>query len=431
MLCLHRTPFRVRDTLRGLHGCHDTPPARSKVVSSACCISALGTRSGFWCHVASLAWRSCWLICPWSCWADCVRTGSFTSPPHPRTANPAARPGTAPSSRWPGSLPSPRPRSPLSPRPVATAPRGPTPGPGCTPNSPTAPRGLSCLVNCPLSRAASSSFRSSGFPATATPSRCGYGTPAPPSNSLMWTVSGEPFSAGSTWNTPSGSSSKPWAGHGPASAPPNRASAGPGSSWPPTPSSGWPVTSPRISADPGRNRSPNPTDARQPASDEGFATSARRPLYQPAHRNPHAPDQGAHQDPRTSSALANTTSARTPTTRPIGQKQVKNQAKRSAHPTCSTRSLKAMREAFRCPIYWGLPGYLKGLASLLGARRGRSSPQCNSAGRKALRPPGWRCTVLAGRHTVLRAEQLHRPGVLSVISRTSEWKAKSLCRRLR
>lgn len=30
-------------------------------------------------------------------------------------------------------------------------------------------------------------------------------------------------------------------------------------------------------------------------------------------------------------------------------------------------------------VYWGLSGRLRGLASLLGARRGRSSPQCNSA----------------------------------------------------
>ena len=38
-----------------------------------------------------------------------------------------------------------------------------------------------------------------------------------------------------------------------------------------------------------------------------------------------------------------------------------------------------MQEAIKCLVYWGLPGHLKGLASLLDARRGHSSPQCNSA----------------------------------------------------
>jgi hypothetical protein len=41
---------------------------------------------------------------------------------------------------------------------------------------------------------------------------------------------------------------------------------------------------------------------------------------------------------------------------------------------------EAMREAFRCPVYGGFPGCLRGLLPLLGAWRGRSSPQCNSAG---------------------------------------------------
>jgi type I restriction enzyme R subunit len=72
--------------------------------------------------------------------------------------------------------------------------------------------------------------RSSGFPATATRNRCGCGTRVLTSRRPLWTVSGKHFSAVSTWNTPSGSSRKPSGGHGPTSAPPNRASAGPGSS---------------------------------------------------------------------------------------------------------------------------------------------------------------------------------------------------------
>jgi hypothetical protein len=40
---------------------------------------------------------------------------------------------------------------------------------------------------------------------------------------------------------------------------------------------------------------------------------------------------------------------------------------------------EAKREAFICPVYRGFAGCLRVLASLLGASRGRSSPQCNSA----------------------------------------------------
>jgi hypothetical protein len=82
---------------------------------------------------------------------------------------------------------------------------------------------------------------------------------APTSPNPRRTGSGKHSCAGSTWNTPSGSSNKPWAGPDPASAPPTKATAGPGSSSAPTPSSGWPATSPATYADPGRNPSPNPT----------------------------------------------------------------------------------------------------------------------------------------------------------------------------
>jgi hypothetical protein len=40
---------------------------------------------------------------------------------------------------------------------------------------------------------------------------------------------------------------------------------------------------------------------------------------------------------------------------------------------------EAKLEAFICPVYPGFAGCLRVLASLLGASRGRSSPQCNSA----------------------------------------------------
>jgi len=112
----------------------------------------------------------------------------------------------------------------------------------------------------------------------------------------------------------------------PASAHPSKATAGPGSSWPPTPSSGWPATSPTISAGPGRNQSPNPTGSPQPASAAGFGTSARRPPFPPTHQNPHDPAQDAHPDPKTASPPTNTRSARTPPTNPAEPPQVKNQA---------------------------------------------------------------------------------------------------------
>src|SRR4051812_21100161 len=40
---------------------------------------------------------------------------------------------------------------------------------------------------------------------------------------------------------------------------------------------------------------------------------------------------------------------------------------------------EAIREAFRCPVYGGFASAPVGLASLLGAQLGHSSPQCNSA----------------------------------------------------
>ena len=80
----------------------------------------------------------------------------------------------------------------------------------------------------PSSKAPSSACRSTTSPATATRSRsgCGPQSPAPPPPTS--TAAGSPSSAASTSNTPSGCSSKPWAGPARRSAPPRRRTAGPG-----------------------------------------------------------------------------------------------------------------------------------------------------------------------------------------------------------
>ena len=76
-----------------------------------------------------------------------------------------------------------------------------------------------------------------------------------------------------------------------------------------------------------------------PASDAGFATSARQPATRPAHRNRHTPAQDAHPASRTNSAHPTTTSASTPQPQPTMPKRVKNQAKTLATATvgsCTT-----------------------------------------------------------------------------------------------
>jgi hypothetical protein len=150
----------------------------------------------------------------------------------------------------------------------------------------------------------------------AAPNQCGCGTPGPSSPILIQTVCGEPSCAASTWSTPSGSSSKPWAGPDRVSAHPTRATAGPGSSSPPTPSSDWHASSPAICAGHGRNQSPSLTGSPPPASAAGFGTSGRKPPFQPAHQNPPDPGQDAHPAPKTASPPTDTTSARTPPPRP-------------------------------------------------------------------------------------------------------------------
>ena len=65
-------------------------------------------------------------------------------------------------------------------------------------------------------------------PATGIPNPCGCGPPARTPNPPTWTGSGECSCAASTSNTPSGSSSKPWAGPAPGSAHPSKPTAGPG-----------------------------------------------------------------------------------------------------------------------------------------------------------------------------------------------------------
>ncbi len=56
--------------------------------------------------------------------------------------------------------------------------------------------------------------------------------------------------------------------------------------------------------------SPNHAGSPQPASAAGFATSARRPRYRPAHQNRPTPGQAAHPAPATSIAPPATTSAK-------------------------------------------------------------------------------------------------------------------------
>lgn len=98
----------------------------------------------------------------------------------------------------------------------------------------------------------------------------------------------------------------------PSAGPPRRSetprppTAGPGSSWPPTPSYAWPAHWPRTSAAPGRNP-PHPAGSPRPGSAAGFGTSVRRPPARPAHRNPANPDPDGHPAPATADPRPATT----------------------------------------------------------------------------------------------------------------------------
>jgi DDE superfamily endonuclease len=103
-------------------------------------------------------------------------------------------------------------------------------------------------------------------PTSATKKTCGCGPQDPASTSIPV---GGPTCDASTSNTPSGSSRTPWAGPHPRCAPPNKPTAGPGSSSPPTPSSASPEASSTTSDCPG-NDDANPADLPPPASEGDF-----------------------------------------------------------------------------------------------------------------------------------------------------------------
>jgi hypothetical protein len=108
----------------------------------------------------------------------------------------------------------------------------------------------------PIVRGTSSAFRSSASrPRRARPRCCGWGGPAPAP--LTWTWPGGRTSAASTWSTPSGSVSRPWAGRLHDRGIPPRPTGGPGWCWPPMPSCAWPARSPVISGCRGSGRDPS------------------------------------------------------------------------------------------------------------------------------------------------------------------------------
>jgi hypothetical protein len=177
-------------------------------------------------------------------------------PPRPLAAR-AGRAATAPSSTAPTRPPG-RPRP--QPLPATTTSTAPSPSPagqGCTPSSSATPataaahRGRSCA-------APSSASRSNGSPRVpARPRCCGCGGRAPRACSWISTWPGGRISAGSTWNTPSGSPSRPSAGPPRVPATPSRPTAGPGWCWPATPSCALPAPSLATSACRGSGADPN------------------------------------------------------------------------------------------------------------------------------------------------------------------------------
>src|SRR5665647_1320702 len=126
--------------------------------------------------------------------------------------------------------------------------------------------------------------------------RCGCGPQDPASTS---TSAGGPTCDASTSNTPSGSSRTPWAGQHPHCAPPNKPTAGPGSSSPPTPSSASPEASSTTPGSPG-NDDANPADLPPPASEGDFVDLprhwARRPVHQSRTPGPGRPKGTRRED---------------------------------------------------------------------------------------------------------------------------------------
>jgi hypothetical protein len=126
--------------------------------------------------------------------------------------------------------------------------------------------------------------------------RCGCGPQDPASTS---TPVGGPTYAASTLSTHSGSSRTPWAGPPHRCATPNRPTAGPGSSSPPTPSSASPQASSKTSACPG-NDNTNPADSPPHESEEDFADYTQHWAHQPVHQNREHPAPDAPKAPAVS-----------------------------------------------------------------------------------------------------------------------------------
>src|ERR1019366_4329416 len=110
------------------------------------------------------------------------------------------------------------------------------------------------------------------------------------------TYAGVPTCAASTSSTPSGSSKAPSAGPHQHYRSPNKPTAGPGWSPPPTPNCAWPAGSSTTNACPG-NDPATPPSSPQPASAEGFNNSAQPSPQHPARPNTPKPDPGAQKHP--------------------------------------------------------------------------------------------------------------------------------------
>jgi hypothetical protein len=138
--------------------------------------------------------------------------------------------------------------------------------------------------------APSSACKSSGsLPARARPRCCGCGGPAPTNSTRTWL--GEPRSAGSTWNTPSGSASRPLGGRPHDRAIPTRPTAGPGWCWPAMRSCAWPAGSWPISGCRGSGPVPS-SNCRPCGSGGGFRSFWSGSARRPARRNPAGVRQG-------------------------------------------------------------------------------------------------------------------------------------------
>src|SRR5680860_1589826 len=160
----------------------------------------------------------------------------------------------------------------------------------CTPSS-DAVVGPATTRSRPSSGAPSSGSRSNTSPSPPPGPRrpCGCGGPDPASPTS--TCASGRICAASTSSTPTGSPRTPSAGPPRRCAPPSRPTAGPGWSWPPTPSYASPGSWSPTSDCPGRNHE-HPTNSPPPASDEDFGHLPQPSAPRPDHRNPtrRAPD---------------------------------------------------------------------------------------------------------------------------------------------